>query len=518
MIARLRCLASLLLICLAALGIETPTVPDTPTAPPAAPESPSTPTALEAPTAAVVWPTPLAGGGKVFVLPLRGPIDKSMMMVFRRAFRLVSSLRPDAVILDIDTPGGALRETEEIGAWLLSLDVPVFAFVNTHAQSAGAILSLATDKIFMHPSGRIGSALPIIMAPGGSGVVELPEKVEEKVLSDTRALVRAYAQQKGHNPELAMAMVDPSIEFTVGDTVVCPVGKLLNLTATEATQTIPPATTPLLATAIVADLDELLAAVGLATAQVVHFVEEPAEQLARYIVGLGPLLFALGILGIFIELKTPGFGLPGIIGIVMLVIFFFGHYVAGLAGVEDIALVAIGLALLAVEIFVIPGFGVAGILGLLLITAGTMMAMIPHLPKVPVVPNTVDFDGPTVVAYLQEALLKFIAAGILAGVGAWLLARWLPKTGLYSQLVLNQSLTQQQGYVSHDTSLHELLGQQGVAITLLRPAGIATFGDRRIDVVTTGDLIDKGAKITVVEVGAGRVVVEQVQSPTPPAG
>lgn len=459
--------------------------------------------------AELVSPVPDAGGvGRtVFLLPLEGPIDKSMMMIFRRAFKLARAAKPAAIILDVDTPGGALRETKEIGAWLLSQDIPVYTFVNTEALSAGAILSFATDEIFMHPSATIGSALPILLSPGG-GVSEVPENVEEKILSATRALVRAYAQQKGHNEELAAAMVDPSLEVKVGDRMICPAGKLLNLTAKEASELIPPRTSPLLARAIVKDHAELLAAVGLSGATVVRFEAEPAEEIARFIVGLGPILFTLGILGIFIELKTPGFGVPGIAGLILLGIFFFGHFVAGLAGMEEVALVAVGVLLLALEVFVIPGFGITGVAGILLISVGTVMAMVPYLPKLLPTDLPEGIGGSGVLMYIEYALMKFVISLALIFAGGWLICLLLPRTSIYGRAVLTKSLTQASGFVSHDAAAERFLGRTGVAATMLRPSGIVMIADERVDVVTTGELIEKGTAVKVVEVGAGRVVVE----------
>jgi membrane-bound serine protease (ClpP class) len=448
-----------------------------------------------------------AAPAEVFVLPLNGPIDKSLMIVFRRAFREIEKMRPDAVVIEIDTPGGGLLETEEIVAWMRSVEVPIYAFVNTHAQSAGAIISLGTDAIYMAPGSRIGSAFPILMAPGGSGVVDLPPKVYEKILSDSRALVRGLAQENGYYEDVAAAMIDPDQVLEIGERVVCAEGELLNLTAKEAIEVIPPRDRPLLARAIVDDIPALLANEGIETPRLVHFAEEPAERLARYIVLIGPLLFSLGILGIFIEFKTPGFGLPGIIGAILLFIYFFGHYVAGLAGMEDIALVAVGFLLLAIEIFVIPGFGVTGVLGIILIVAGTVMGMIPHLPEWPT--SLPEVDAPSVLDYMQQALLKFIGIAALSAVGIYLLSKLLPKTTAYRRLVLATELSQESGYVSGDAKNKELIGQTGLTATALRPAGIAMFGEQRVDVVSNGDMIEKGVKVRVSEVHGSRIVVEE---------
>ena len=389
-----------------------------------------------------------------------------------------------------------------------SVKVPIYAFVNPNALSAGAIISLGTDAILMSPAGSIGSAMPIALSPIGGGVQELPGDVKEKMLSAVRAIVRGLAQEKGHSEELAVAMVDPSKEFRIGERIICAEGELLNLTAKESIEIIPPRTEPLLAQAIVNDVPALLEHVGLKGASVTRFTEEASERLARYITLIGPILLALGALGVYLEIKTPGFGVPGIIGIVLLTIYFFGHFVAGLAGVEDIALVLVGFILLAVEIFVIPGFGVVGFLGLICIAAGFILGMIPYLPSdVPPLPGVAPQNIST---WIQDALLRFVVAAAGIAAGGWVLGRVLPKTSIYGRLVLQTTLSQGEGYVASDTLKHnELLGREGIAGTQLRPAGIAMFGDDRLDVVSSGDLIRKGMKVKVVQVEGSRVVVER---------
>jgi membrane-bound serine protease (ClpP class) len=223
-------------------------------------------------------------------------------------------------------------------------------------------------------------------------------------------------------------------------------------------------------------------------------------------------LLAAGLVGIYIELKTPGFGLPGIAGAVCLGIFFFGHHVAGLAGWEDIALIVIGIVLLALEVFVIPGFGIAGISGIICVAAGAFMALIPHLPDIKPIPLK-DTDMPTMeVSYVDEALLKLMISFLLIALLVWLLGKILPKTSIYNRLVLDAGLSNDQGYVSSDVEHYRsYLGQEGVARTMLRPAGTAEFGDERLDVVTSGDLIQKGTRVRVIRTEGSRVVVEKVE-------
>ncbi|MBN2450462.1 MAG: nodulation protein NfeD [Lentisphaeria bacterium] len=456
----------------------------------------------------------------VFVLPVQGTIDQGMLYVFRRAFREVERIAPAAVILDLDTPGGKLEETREIIQWMRSTKqrIPVYAYVNPDAYSAGAIISLGANRIFMSPAGNIGDAMPILINPLNGGIQELPEDIREKMISPTRALVRGLAQENGYNVDMAEAMVDPDREFILGE-VSCPKGELLTLTSKEATSPVPPDGKPLLAAALVRDIPELLEHVDLAGARVARFEEVGAERLARWITGLGPLLLALGVLGLFIEFKTPGFGVFGVTGIVLLCIYFFGHYVAGLAGYEEILLVFAGLCLLAIELFLIPGFGVVGVLGIILILTGSLLALIPVVPTdVPALPGIAPITWDS---FVLGALWKFCVTAAIVAVGGWLISRLFPKTSVYHKLVLESSLSREQGFVNAAGKFDGYLGQVGLARTSLRPAGTAEFGDQRLDVVTSGDMIGRGARIKVVHVEGNRVVVEAApegENSGPPCG
>lgn len=443
----------------------------------------------------------------VFVLPVHGTIDQSMLYVFRRAFREIERTRPNAVILDLDTPGGRLAETREILQWLRSLpaETPVYAYVNPDAYSAGAILCLGTQGIFMSPGSNIGDALPILINPMSGNVQGVPDDIKEKMISPTRALVRGLAQENGYNVEIAEAMVDPDIEVTIGP-VSCPPGKLLTLTAQEATAPVPPDGKPLLARAVVDSIEALLPLVDLAGARVRRFEEVGAERLARWITGLGPLLFGLAILALVIEFKTPGFGFFGITGIVLLAVYFFGHYVAGLAGYEEMLVVLVGIILLGIEIFVTPGFGVMGILGIALVALGSILALIPALPRPPVA--LPGLDAITLDAYLVGALWRTCLTAAVVILGGWFLGRLLPHTPLYRGLVLEAAVGTDRGVVAGSGRYDGYVGRTGTARTALRPAGIAEFGDERLDVVTSGDLIDPGSAVRIVHVEGTRVVVE----------
>jgi membrane-bound serine protease (ClpP class) len=414
-------------------------------------------------------------------------------------------------VIDMDTPGGRLDITEEIIEWIRTLDKPVYVFINTHAQSAGAIISLACEEIYMAPGARVGSAVPILLSPLG-GVQGLPDAVQEKMLSDLRAMVRSLAQENGHIPELAEGMVDPDVELTIGDRVVIEKGEVVSLTAQEAVEVIPPREAPLLATAVVDSIDDLLERKDLAALPREVIRPTGREKFADWLVRFAPLFIAGAVIGIFVEFKTPGFGLPGVVGIACLVVFFLAHFDAGLAGHLEIILAVAGILLIAVEIFVLPGFGVAGVLGILSLLIGLVMAMIPHLPA-GFDPGV--FGGAS--ASLTTAALNLFLAFVVCALGIWGVSKLLPKTSVYSDLVLQASTSVEAGYVGAGVvENHALLGCSGVAATDLRPSGTAEIEGKRTDVVTEGEFIEKGDAIVVKEVHGARIVVGHAPSDDAP--
>ncbi len=457
-----------------------------------------------------------SSAGSVFILPVEGAIDKGMLMVFRRAFREAAALAPRAIILEIDTPGGGLTETREIIDWVRASKksgCPVYAYVKKDALSAGAMLCLSSSGIYLSESAIIGSAMPIALSPLGGGVQELPADVKEKMLSAVRAMVVSLAQENGYREEIAIAMVDPNHpDLRDGEEIICPQGQLLNFTARDAIRISRSDGRPMLAKAIVDSREALLEALDLHQAQVQCFEQEGADILARLITAIGPLLLGLGVLALWIEFKTPGFGVFGITGIVLLLIYFFGHYVAGLAGVEEIALVLLGVVLLAVEIFLIPGFGLTGVAGIICILFGAGLAVIPQLPAVAPLP---EVEPISLFSYLNVALRSLLLTILVCFGGVWLIGRYLPRSRFYQRLVVVEGLPAGAGYsVAADQARQSLLGQEGRSLTLLRPSGLAVFSGTRVDVIAEGEFIAPGSTLEVIAVKGNTVVVRRKVAPS----
>ncbi len=441
--------------------------------------------------------------GLIYILPIRGPIEPALLYIFRRGLAEAKERQARAVIFPMDTPGGAVNITEEIVDLIARMDVPTYTFVEHNAISAGAIIALATDHIYMAPGSKIGDAMPIMMAPGG-GVQPMPDAEREKIMSYVDSLIRGVAQRKGRDETLASAMVRPEIEYILDDEVISAEGQLLTLTNMEAERRYGEEQKPLLSEGTYDSLDELLYALGYA-----HMVREElavtyAEHVARFLQIIGPLLMMIGFLGIYLEIQSPGFGWPGIIGISCLVLYFAGHHIAGLAGHEEILIFILGIALILIEVFVLPGFGIAGITGIALVVWSLLNAMIQRFPGDPWVPSLAEFQIP---------VLKLSGAIIGAAVCAGIMGKLLPKTPLFHKLILDEATRRDEGYASSDDT-HDLVGQEGVTTTPLYPAGDAMFGDRILDVIARGEYIEEGQRVRIVETHGNRIIVEAVEETT----
>jgi membrane-bound serine protease (ClpP class) len=296
--------------------------------------------------------------GPVYVITVTGVIDLGLAPYLERALNLAAEADAVAVIIEIDTPGGRLDAVIQMRDSLLNSKVPTVAFVNTTAFSAGALVAIASEQIYMAPGAVMGAATPVM---GGTG-----EVADEKTVSAVRGLFKSTAERFGRDPLVAAAMVDVSIDIPG----LVAEGELLTLTVNEAVEVG-------YTDGVVADRAALLVQLGWADAEVVEVSESLAESLVRLVTGsvVAGLLLVLGFILIIGDFVTEGFGLGAALGVIVLAVYFWGHLLAGLAGWEDVALVLVGIALVAVELFVLPGFGVAGIAGFLAIAAGAFLSM-----------------------------------------------------------------------------------------------------------------------------------------------
>ena len=412
----------------------------------------------------------------VYRIPVTGVVENGLAPYVARSIREAESAGAAAAFLDIDTPGGRIDAAERIADAVRAAGIPVYAYVNPRAYSAGALIAISSNGIYMRPGAVIGAATPV----DGEGT-----KASEKMVSAMRAEFRSMAEQRGLDPRLAEAMVDENVEIpgVVGK------GQLLTLSTTEAVKL-------KFAKAQVADEAALLRAIGHSGAQVITTEPNWAEGVVRFLTNplVAPLLLSLGILGLVLEIKTGAFGIGGIVSLASLGLFFGSSFILGLAGWEEVLLLGLGAIAIAVEVFVLPGFGVAGVAGTLAIVAAMVLAMMGARP--------VAGDVAQALAVLGASL--FIT---LAVIYAWL--RHLPNSGRFSGLLLRGAVNKTQGFVSAPNRT-DLVGRDGVAVTDLRPSGTARVGEERLDVVTEGEYIALGSRVQVVQSDGYRHVVRAV--------
>jgi len=447
-------------------------------------------------------PDPGGASGAVYVISIDGPIESALHYILRRGVTEAENTGAEAIVFKMDTPGGTLEAARKIVNLVENISVPTYTFVEEEAFSAGAIIAMATKHIWMAPGSVIGDAMPII---GGSSE-DMPDNLQEKMVSATAALMRSAAEQGGHDPQLGEAMVRREIEFKIGEEIIAAEGVLLTLTDREAARVIGDATGPLLSAGTARDVEDMLDQVGLGDTEVINLEVTGVEQIARFIKAISPLLMMAGLLGVYAEIKTPGIGIAGVAGLICLAIFFWGHHIAGLAGAEELLLIVIGIGFLAAEIFVIPGFGIAGVLGILMIMTGLLTTMVEHYPGGSFVVPWSSLEGP--LAVLGSSLVG-------ATIGAIVLTRYLPQSRLFKPLRLETAMTTSTGYAA-SSSTKELVGLRGTTLSPLRPSGTARFGDRKLDVLTTGQFVEAGEDVRIVESHGSRVVVEPIEDQRDP--
>jgi len=434
--------------------------------------------------------------GDVAVVALRGEVAPSLLAFLRRAVKTAESNEASAIIFDMNTYGGRLDTAAGIVNALNQTRIPTYTFIDTNAGSAGALIAIATQHIYMTPVSAIGAAAPIL--PTGE---DLPATAKEKTISYWSALIRGSAIKNGHNPDIAEAFMNRDKEVKIGDRVIHPNGAVLTLNAQEATERINGKL--LLAEGVADSIADLTKKAGL-TGNVVMIEPTGFEQIAFWITALAPLLLLLGILGAYLEFKIPGVTWPGIISAVCFALFFLGHYLAGLAGWEVVALFILGMVLVLIEIlFFAHTTIVFGVVGVFLMLASLLWTMVDRYPGQNFFPT-----GKMLAMPLLNMFIAIVGAFIVIA----LLARYLPRTSIYRQFALMDSNPPGPSLAGvprqFATALALTPGMQGTAVTVLRPSGKARFADHVVDVVTEGEFIAPKTPVTVIQTDGMRVVVK----------
>lgn len=418
--------------------------------------------------------------GPIYRVPIQGVIELGLAPFVERAISEAAEAEASVIILDVDTPGGRVDAAKRIADAVGNSEVPVYAYVNPEASSAGALISIAADGIFMRPTATIGAAAPV----DGSG-----EMAPEKMVSAMRSTMRSLAEARGLDPAIAEAMVDQDLAVPG----VIEAGKLLTLTTSEAVD--------LDYARFVEGWDDLLGTLGVAENRIVAMEVNWAERVVRFLSHpvVAPFLLSLGFLGLLVEIKTPGFGVAGGAGILALSLFFGSHMIIGLAGAEGLILFGIGVILLLTEVFVVPGVGILGILGGIGMLVGVYLSLLGGLP------SGEDYARASTV--LAASLTMIILS-------SWFLVRRLPANRRLTRLgiFLGEATDRETGYTSA-VRRKELKGAEGKALTDLRPSGTGLFGDERVDVVSESEWIEAGSPIRITSSEGYRHVVRLIREP-----
>ena len=495
--------------------------------------------ALKADTA----PLPRVPGSsnKVFYMPQFSEfkaISDSEMHFFRKTLQRAEKERAAALILEMDTPGGSVETAFKYLSIMEKSSIPIVVYLNPNGISAGMIIAMGADRAAISPNGLIGDAMPIAMGLNGSKPVtekpagsksentsekakdkspaekpaktdskrpefaeellkeirklrETPESSEDKALADQKFLtvffkmLQVLAEKNGRPANVIRAMADPYTELDQKtDGIEHRKRSPLTLSAKEAKKL-------KVVDHIAKNRSDLLNQLGLGDAEVVEIKRTATEQIGAFLAApaIAGLLLVIGLVGLFVEVKTPGFGVPGILGISALTLFFLGHIAGGASDWGPMVVFFVGLVLIALEIFLIPGFGLVGILGILCVLVSFFWAF--------------GFENiSTALRVITLSLTAAIAIMIVLAVYV------LPKTPIFRRVTLDTVLSSRSGCQAQVAD-NSLIGAAGVALTPLRPAGVVRINDKRHDAASEGDFLEAGEEITVTACNGFQLIVRK---------
>lgn len=439
----------------------------------------------------------------VYVVPIHDAITPPQEYILRRAIKQANELDVEVILLDINTPGGRLDVTLEIMDMLTRFEGTTIAFVNNEAISAGAFISVACDHIYMAPSGTIGAAAAI-----ASTGEDIPATMQQKLNSYLNAKIRSITDEHPMRAEVMRAMMDSSYVLEIDGEVLKAEDELLSLTAKEAMRLFGDPARPLLAEGIYEEVDQLLTTrFGEGMFEVKNFEVTWSEELAQWLAIATPILIGLGIMCFYIEFQTPGFGIFGIIGIVLLLVVFSGSFVAGLAGLEPFLIFFLGIIFLAVEVFLLPGLLIFGVMGIFLILGAILWALVDYWPSTAPSPEGVPDALPSgfSMAMLSGPLQNLALGLVVASIGIYIVWKLLPRTSIYGRLILqtSQGEVENTAIASSDPSaVGEKValpepGAEGIVLTPLRPMGEIEIEGRRYQAKSILGYVDRGETVVV---------------------
>lgn len=431
----------------------------------------------------------------VYQFDMRSEVGPGLWRQTQQSFNEAEELGADYVLIHMNTYGGLVQAADSIRTRILNTPIPVIVYVDNNAISAGALIAIAAQNIYMRPGASIGAAT-VVDAQGAA--------VPDKYQSFMRAAMRATAESHGkdtlvnngdttytwhRDPLIAEAMVDPGT-YIPG---IIDTGRVLTLTSEEAIAVG-------YSEGLASSIPEVLSKAGIEDYHIVEYELTSMEALIGFLIHpvFQSLLIMIIIGGLYFELQTPGIGFPIGAAILAAILYFAPLYLEGIAQNWEIALFIVGILLLAVEIFVIPGFGVAGISGIAMMMTGLTLAMIDNIVW--------EFEGAGLEPFIKSLFLvifsSFVALGLSISLGSKLLT-----TSIFSHLVLNSTQKTSEGYSSFDSRFKDLVGHSGIAATSLRPSGRVEINSEHYDAKSLVGFIDKGEKVKVVNFETGQIYV-----------
>ena len=419
----------------------------------------------------------------VYEIDIQKEINNTTQIYLSKGLAEAKTLGADAVLIHLNTYGGQVDAADSMRTAILYSPIPVYVFIDNNAASAGALISIACEKIYMRKGANIGAAT-VVNQTGAA----MPDKYQSYMRSMMRSTAEAHGQDTviqrndtlykwKRDPLIAEAMVDERVSIpNLVDT-----GKVLTLTAQEAMKWG-------YCEGIAESPDEVITRyLGYSDYRLVSYTPSWLDDVKGFL--LNPVfqsfLIILIIGGIYFEMQAPGMGFPSVVALVAAVLYFAPLYLDGLAANWEILVFVIGLMLIAVELFVLPGFGVAGIGGIVLVTGGLIMALLDN--------TNFDFRGVSAERW-GEAVLTVLAGLVLGFVAMIWLSHKIGRRGIFRRVALVADL--EEAVSSPDLSA--LVGQEGIAVTVLRPSGKVRIGTEWYDGVSEAGFIEKGSRVKVL--------------------
>ncbi len=418
----------------------------------------------------------------IYIFDIKEEIAPPAWYHTKKAMENAVEKRADIILINLNTYGGLVDIADSIRTKILNSPIPVYVFIENNAASAGALISIACDSIYMRPGSTIGAA---------TVVSQTGEKVPDKYQSYMRSKMRATAEQTGRNPDIAEAMVDPYKSIPgVTDS-----GKVVTFTTTEAIKFG-------FCNGEANSVQEILQHAGLSNYKLISHQEKILDKLIAFLINpmVSGILIMIIIGGIYFEFQAPGIGFPLLAAILGAVLYFMPLYIEGLAEHWEILIFISGLVLIALEIFVIPGFGVAGISGIILTVAGLALSLIGNVGF--------DFEPVSGDSVVKSLFTVIISTLVSLSLSIYLGIKFF-NTSFFRKFVLET--TQERGFTEMLSSENSLVGKTGISKTILRPSGKIEIEGEIRDATADSGFIEKGEKVIVVKFESAQLFVRKAE-------